>query len=128
MRKILLIFLLSGILLFLGFQTIASDCDTYCTDPTNNTPPADQVCICNPLKANEFEVIVDNIINFLFKIAIVLAPLMIVIGGALFVTAGGNLTQITQAKNIILWTAVGFFILLLAKGIMALIESILGIE
>ena len=131
MRKVILIFLLSGILLFSIFvlaKTTASDCNQYCSDPATYDPLADQVCICNPLEAEEFEVIVDNIINFLFKIAIVLAPLMIVIGAALFVTSGGNLTQITRAKNIILWTAVGFLILLLAKGIMALIESILGIE
>lgn len=88
----------------------------------------DVIEIQNPLKAEEFEVIVDNIINFLFKIAIVLAPLMLVIGGALFVTSGGNLAQTERGKNIILWAAVGFFILLLAKGIIALIESLLEVK
>ena len=84
--------------------------------------------IQNPLTAESFEQIVDNIIDFIFKIAIVLAPLMVVVGGALVMTSGGSAEKITQGKNIILWTAVGFFILLLAKGIMAMIESILGIE
>jgi len=88
----------------------------------------DVINIPNPLNANEFEEIVNNIIDFLFEIAIVLAPLMIVVGAVLLVASGGNLAQTERAKNIILWTAVGFFILLLAKGIMALIESILGIE
>jgi hypothetical protein len=131
MRKILIILIgLSLILPLSALAVKASTCDEYCNSlKTANPkePPDNQVCICNPLKAEEFEVIADNIINFLFKIAIVLAPLMMVIGAVLFVTSGGNLSQITRAKNIILWTAVGFLILLLAKGIMALIESILGI-
>jgi len=115
-----------------GFTGGTLSCNSNCTFNTSGCTGGGGgegiIEIKNPLKAEEFEVIVDNIINFIFKIAIVLAPLMLVIAGALFVTAGGNEKQINQAKNIILWTAVGFFILLLAKGILVMIESILGIE
>jgi len=89
---------------------------------------ADEVIIENPLTTTSFEEIVDNIIDFIFKIAIVLAPLMVVIGGALMITSGGSAEKITQAKNLILWTAVGFLILLLAKGILSVIEQILGVK
>ena len=84
--------------------------------------------IDNPLATEDFEVIIDNIINFIFNIAVVLAPLMIIIAGFLFVTAGGNLEQIKRAKNIIIWTSVGFFVILLARGIMGVIMNLLGVS
>jgi len=92
------------------------------------TVVADEIQIQNPLIATSFEAIIDNIIDFIFKIAAVLAPLMVVIGGFLFVTAGGNSQQITQAKNLLIWTAVGFSVVLLSKGILAIINQILGVR
>jgi magnesium-transporting ATPase (P-type) len=93
------------------------------------TVVADEIIqIQNPLIATSFEAIIDNIIDFIFKIVIVLAPLMVVIGGFLFVTAGGNSQQITQAKNLLIWTAVGFSVVLLSKGILAIINQILGVR
>jgi len=82
----------------------------------------------NPLEAESFEVIVNNIIDFIFKIAIVVAPLMVIVGGFLFVTAGGNVQQINRARNLLIWTAVGVLIILLSKGILSIIENILGVK
>lgn len=87
---------------------------------------ADSVNIENPLVAADFEGVVGKIIDFLFKIAVVLAPLMIVIGGALFVTSGGDLQKTEQAKRLMLWTAVGFLIIIMAKGFISLVKEILG--
>jgi hypothetical protein len=90
---------------------------------------ADEIIqIVNPLEAESFEIIVDNIINFIFKIAIVLAPLMVIVGGFLFLTAGGNIQQISRARNLLIWTAIGFLIVLLSKGILAIINQILGVR
>ena len=84
--------------------------------------------IQNPLTAPDFETIVANLIDFVFKIAIVLAPLMIVIGGVMFVTSGGSAERIATARMLIIWTAVGFLIIMLAKGLYAILESILGVK
>ncbi|MCP6718301.1 MAG: pilin [Patescibacteria group bacterium] len=92
------------------------------------TLSADTIEIKNPLASDEFEDIINNVINFIFKIATVLAPLMVIMAGFLFVTAGGNLEQIKRAKNIIIWTAVGFFVILLARGIMGMIMNLLGVS
>ena len=109
----------------------AIDCDDYCNHlkdvPPKYQPPG-QICFCNPLPATTTEYIIDNIINSIFNVAIVLVPLMIVIAGFLFVTAGGNLEQTKRAKDIIVWTIVGFFIVLLAKGVMGMIQSLLGVS
>jgi len=86
------------------------------------------IMIENPLQAAEFEIILDNIIGFIFNIAVVLFPLMIIIAGFLFVTAAGDINKITQAKNIIIWTSVGFLIVLLSRGIMGIIMNLLGVK
>ena len=89
---------------------------------------ADEIIrIENPITAESFEEIIDNVIDFVFKIAIVLAPLMVVIGGFLLLTAGGNISQVGRAKSLLLWTAIGFLVVLLSKGILAIINKILGV-
>ena len=90
---------------------------------------ADEIIrIENPLTATSFEMIIDNVIDFVFKIAIILAPLMVIVGGFLLVTAGGNLNQVGRAKSLLLWTAIGFLVVLLSKGILAIINQILGVR
>jgi len=89
---------------------------------------ADEIIrIENPITAGSFEEIIDNVIDFVFKIAIVLAPLMVVVGGFLLLTAGGNISQVGRAKSLLLWTAIGFLVVLLSKGILAIINQILGV-
>ena len=78
--------------------------------------------------AEHVEEIIDNVIDFVFKIAIVLAPLMVVIGGFLLLTAGGNISQVGRAKSLLLWTAIGFLVVLLSKGILAIINQILEVR
>ncbi|MFH1462385.1 MAG: hypothetical protein ABIG08_01695 [bacterium] len=103
-----------------------ADCDSglTCTDDKCRGCPSGQ--ICNPLQACEFEEIAGAIIDFIFRIAIVLAPLMVVVGGAMFVTAGGNVQQLDRGKKLILYTAIGFVIILLSKAVLAMINQILG--
>ena len=86
------------------------------------------IAIENPITATSFETVVGNSIDFVFKIAIVLAPLMVVVGGFLLVTAGGNLEQVKRAKNLLIWTAVGLLVVLLSKGILAIINQILEVR
>lgn len=87
---------------------------------------ADPITIENPLgDSSSFGDVLDKITDFLFKIAVVLSPLMIVVGAGIFVTSGGNLQKVSQAKRIIIWTAVAFLIIIMAKGIIALINQII---
>ena len=128
MKKILII--LIGLALI--FSTVvlaapASDCTEYCGDPKSYDPPTGQVCICNPLQGENIESIVNNVIDFIFNIAIFLAPLMIIYAGVLFVTAGGNPEQVKKAKAVIIWTLIGFVLVLVSKGVSDLIETLIGI-
>jgi len=82
--------------------------------------------IVNPLSAESFEELVQNLIDLIFWIAIVLSPLMILIAGFYFLTAAGNPQKIKTAKSIIFWTIIGVTIVLLAKGVISVVKQILG--
>lgn len=82
--------------------------------------------IQNPLKADTFQELIENLIDFVFVIAVAVAPLMILVAGFLFLTAGGAPDKIGRAKQMILWTVIGFAVVMLAKGLIAVLEQILG--
>ena len=84
------------------------------------------VVIENPLSSNTLEELIDNILNFIFWVATALAPLMIVIAGFYFITSGGDPAKIQAAKNIILYTVIGYSIILLSKGLILVIKEVLG--
>lgn len=80
--------------------------------------------IGNPLKADSFEELILNIVDFLFNLAIPIMALMIIWGGFLFVTAAGEPAKIQQGKQLILWAVIGFIVILLAKGLIAFLQNI----
>lgn len=63
--------------------------------------------------------------KIIFDLAIVLAPLLIVYAGFLFVTAAGNPDTIKKAKDVITWTIVGLVIILISGGIASVIKDVL---
>lgn len=82
----------------------------------------------NPLEYETFEELVEAIISFIFTIAVVVAPLMAIIGAFYLLTAGGDPKKIGIGKNIIIYTLIGLAIILLAKGLITMIESIIGVK
>ena len=82
----------------------------------------------NPLEYETFGDLIDAIIKFIFYITVVIAPLMIIIGAFYILTAGGDPKKIGTGKNIIIYTLVGLAIILLARGLIAIIESLIGVK
>ena len=80
-----------------------------------------------PIEAKSFEELINGIINFVFWIGVAVAPIMILIAGIMYMTAGGDATKIGKARNLIIYTAIGFAIILFAKGLIAVLESVLGV-
>ncbi len=87
-----------------------------------------QIEIENPLEYGSFGELVEGLIKYILWVATALAPLLILIGAFYFMTAAGNPDRIQTGKRIILWTCIGFGIILFAWGLVALIEILLGIE
>ena len=76
--------------------------------PTNMT-----ITIVNPFKANNIQDLIKTIVNdILMPIGGVVAVMMIMYAGFLFVTARGNESKITDAKKALLWAVIGAAILL----------------
>mgnify|MGYP001593188687 CR=1 FL=1 len=88
--------------------------------------PAGSVCIQNPLTTEKFTDVVDRILNILFFVAIAVAPVMILIAGFRFLTGGGNPETLKGARQMLIWTAVGFGIILLSKGIVMILRGVIG--
>jgi len=82
----------------------------------------------SPINATSFEALVGGIVNFLFYIALVLAPLMIIIGAIYLLTSGGDPKKLETGKNIIIYTLIGLGIILLAKGLIAVLKTIIGVK
>jgi len=84
------------------------------------------ITVQNPLKYTTIEELIEGLIDFLFWAAVAIAPLMVIVAAFFFLTAGGNPDKIRTAKNIILYTVIGFTIALLAKGLISVVKGVLG--
>lgn len=82
------------------------------------------VSIENPLKANNFYELLNSIIDILYTLSIPTAALMIIVAGFFFIFAQGDPGKVKTAIDIIKWTLIGFLIVLLAKGMVQLMQDI----
>ena len=110
MKKFLVISVLMGLASLVVLPTITSAAETAPTYPTL-----------------EVKTTLETIGNIVFYVLLSLAALMIIIGGIMFITAAGSTEQTTKARNMMIYALIGIVIAALAKGIVALIESTLGI-
>lgn len=109
MRKSFIIFLTAIFLAFLSFTNYAAAIEI---------PP--------PTEYETFGELIDAIIDFLRVLALVVAPLVIVVAGYFFVTSAGDPAKVTQAKYMVIYALIGLLIILMAKDIIALIRYVLG--
>lgn len=134
MKQVFVLVVVLGIALLLPGVVAAGPCDQYCTEANAGASQQElaaidtqgHTCICNPLQTENLTDIINNILTVLFNFALVLTPLMVVVAGIMFVTAGGSPDRVSTAKQILLWTAVGFVIILLARGLIVVIRAIIG--
>ncbi|HNP79761.1 MAG TPA: hypothetical protein PKI00_02845 [Candidatus Pacearchaeota archaeon] len=81
-----------------------------------------QIAIQNPLgDIDNFQELVNRLIDWMIMMALVIVPLCIVWGGFTFATAGGDTNKVERAKSILTWSIAGLIVVLLAKS---LVESL----
>ena len=95
------------------------------SDSCGNTCPGGAVCIPNPLKACSFKELIEAIIKFLQELAAVVTAIVIVLAGYNFVTSMGDPAKVSQAKKMVLYALIGLAIILMAQGIIALIDTVI---
>jgi len=69
----------------------------------------------NPIASTSFGELIDSIAGVIFRVAVVLGPVMIIVGGFLMLFAGMDPSKIVLGKKIILYTSVVFGIILIIK-------------
>ncbi|MDP3990874.1 MAG: pilin, partial [Candidatus Nealsonbacteria bacterium] len=98
------------------------------TTPSPGGYSAGVFTLQNPLKYDNFVDLVNAIIVFALQVSIPLATIMFVISGVMFVTSAGEPTKIVKARQIALYTAIGFAVVLSAAGLIKVLQSVLGTQ
>lgn len=89
---------------------------------------SDGIQIDNPLGCSEWEVCIHGLLKGLAILAAPVAGVMILVGGFQLMFAGGNEEKIKGAKKTIVYTAIGYAVILLATGVAAIIRDALNVE
>jgi len=80
-----------------------------------------------PLGTTDVSVIIARVINTILGIVGSIALLMFIIGGFIWLTAGGSADRINLAKNILAWSTIGLVVIFSAYAITRLIlTAVLG--
>lgn len=82
----------------------------------------------NPLGAESFVELIQDIQQWLIYLAIPMAAVVIVISGVWMMAASGDPGKFGQAKKMLLWTVIGLVVVLIGEGFLKLIESIINLK
>lgn len=84
------------------------------------------ITLTNPLSGGTIGEVIQNIIGGLQLIAIPLVAIMILIGAFQMLFAAGNPEKFAMGKKTVIYTIIGYAILLLAGGVTSIIRNLLG--
>jgi len=102
-------------------------CGIRCSNKNDDDCPSMATSYDNPLSAEDIPQLVSQILEYFSKIIVYyLVPLLIIIGAYVIVTSGGSASKVSRGKKIIIWTLAGFVLILLANGLIALVQKLLG--
>lgn len=79
--------------------------------------------ICGATQQDNFQTLMQNIINTILVVLGMIAVIMIIIGGVRYTTSNGDSSQIQSAKNTILYSVVGLVVAILS---FAIVNFVLG--
>jgi hypothetical protein len=77
----------------------------------------------NPPVGGDLADLIEKIWTWLYWISFPIAVLMIIVAGFMFVTASGNENQIKKAKDLLLYTFIGFLVIIISQGVVNLIKD-----
>ncbi len=89
-----------------------------CQNPTN-------LILCSSSVHDTPEKLINEILKWIFILSLVVAPLLIILGGFYVLTAAGDIVRVTQGKKIITWALIGLGVILSAKAFFAIITFFL---
>ncbi len=81
--------------------------------------------IKNPITTSDFGEIVESFLLWILSVAGVLTLFMLVLGGIMYMTAGGDEQKVATAKKVVTWTIVGLGLILASYSIIKVLDEIL---
>jgi hypothetical protein len=69
---------------------------------------------------------IKNITGWMVTVSLVVASLMYVIGGFLWMSDAGNLERSKTAKNIIVSTTIGLMVILIANALISIVQGLVA--
>ena len=81
--------------------------------------------ICPPIQGSVTDII-GKLIDFLLTVALIICPLMIVVGGFFFITSAGDPTKANKGRQIMVYAVIGLVIILISKGLVAAVQKAVG--
>ena len=78
------------------------------------------------LSAGDILLIIRNLGDWIFVFGLAIAVIMILGGGIMFVTAAGDPGRLSTARKLLLWTVIGVVVMVFARGILAVLVSLVG--
>ena len=67
---------------------------------------------------------IENITEWVITVSLVLATMMYVIGGFLWMSDAGNMERVKTAKSIIVSTTIGLIVILMANGLISIVKQL----
>jgi len=80
----------------------------------------------NPLCGKTFESVVESIAKGLLTIATPIVAIMVIVGGFMIMTAGGNSEKVKKGKDVVLYAVIGFAVILFAQAVVFILKDLLG--
>ena len=78
------------------------------------------------IRGHQIEIILIRVGDWMFTFLLVVAVIMIVASGFLFITAAGDAEKVKKARNLLIYALVGVAVALLANGLIALVRMVIG--
>ncbi|MBI2064622.1 MAG: hypothetical protein HYT62_01050 [Candidatus Yanofskybacteria bacterium] len=99
----------------------------YCSQYLPGTDAPLTWNVINPFKGGitDPRMLVLEVVNWILNVAAALIVILIIYSGIRFMLAAGRPNEITRGKNILTWALIGFAVVLIGKGFIALIISVL---
>jgi len=124
MKKFFAVFLMASVLAVLALP-VAAD---HGVDPTKHPEqiPAGKELPSGPTSGTQLLDLVDVATNWIFAIFTVLTIIFVLLAAFQFVTAGGDAEKVGEARQKLIWAAVGIIVALASKGLVPVVRSIVG--
>ncbi len=92
------------------------------------SPSAVNITLINPLGSANSDIgsVLQNIMQWLIMAGSPIAAFMVIVGGIQILVSGGEPAKFEKGKKTILYTAVGYGIILVGSGIISIVQKILS--